>query len=62
MKCFAAQDIAARRRRSSHEERGLKFLDHILLLALQRRSSHEERGLKWILYTAIDKVVMSLLA
>ena len=34
-------------RRSSHEERGLKFQVHALKRFQGRRSSHEERGLKY---------------
>ena len=34
-------------RRSSHEERGLKFVELMVIKPLCRRSSHEERGLKY---------------
>ena len=33
--------------RSSHEERGLKYLLHLFCRRASRRSSHEERGLKF---------------
>ena len=41
------EDVPEQYRRSSHEERGLKFgvdTEHTSVMA--RRSSHEERGLK----------------
>ena len=36
-------------RRSSHEERGLKFYESVIDPDLLSRSSHEERGLKYFL-------------
>ncbi len=41
-------------RRSSHEERGLKYPTMCILQRLQSRSSHEERGLKYKLVLEPD--------
>ena len=44
---MSQMECIMRSRRSSHEERGLKFVDRIgQLKGNPRRSSHEERGLK----------------
>ena len=45
--CNKTIDDCVNNRRSSHEERGLKFSRPITLMLSDSRSSHEERGLKF---------------
>ena len=49
-------------RRSSHEERGLKYKIQKMIEYLYRRSSHEERGLKSFTFNSISGTFASLLS
>ena len=46
MKSSGGVVLPMRQSRSSHEERGLKYRQHVQRREERRRSSHEERGLK----------------
>ena len=48
--------------RSSHEERGLKFIYRAQNCRMSSRSSHEERGLKYVAMVGKEQHVRSLLA
>ena len=48
--------------RSSHEERGLKYLDRVIMITMKSRSSHEERGLKSTIHGDSSRCHLSLLS